>query len=202
MKNCYILFIFALFLSISSCNNKSKENALKVEESEIVATTNRSIDSISVLFYNYLLESQTPIKSEDIKLNIPHFDKDRKGVLDAYIVDSTRIKDIKNRIDSLQPTNQTLPLDARLVAIIKYNDGKTDTLSIGGHSVNQIYLNGIQQQTDNQMLFLIKNYIGFYPWMIGDDMFAMKELQDNSFPKAPFISTTYYEAYQTALSKR
>lgn len=201
MKNCYIVSIFALLLFMAGCNNKPKENTQK-EDSEIAATANHSIDSISVLFYNYLIESQIPIKSEDIKLNIPQFDKDRKGVLDAQITDSSRIADIKNRIDSLQPARQATPLDARLVAVIKYNDGKTDTLILGGHAVNQIYFNGIQQQTDNKLLFMLKNYIGFYPWMIGDDMFVMKELQDNSFPKAPFISTDYYQAYQEALSKR
>lgn len=202
MKNCYTLLIFALLLSIASCNNKPKENTQEEKQIDTVTKTNSSIDSISVLFYNYLADFKTPVKPENIKLNIPQFDKDRKGVLDAYIVDSMQIRSIKNRIDSLQPAQQALPLDARLVAVIKYNDGKNDTLTLGGYAVDQIYLNGVQQETDNKLLFILKNYIGFYPWMIGDDMFAMKELQDNSFPKAPFTSTAYYQAYQEALSKR
>lgn len=198
MKNCCTLFIFALLLSVTGCNNKQKENTLTEE----VSKSDRRIDSISVLYYNYLVEPQTPVKAEDIKLNIPQFDKDRKGVLDAHISDSIRIKDIKSRIDSLRPARQPSPLDARLVAIINYKDGSEDILCLGGHYVNEIFLNGVQQEADNKLLFMLKNYIGFYPWMIGDDMFAMEELQDQSFAKAPFISTPYYETYQAALANR
>lgn len=202
MKNCYIPFIFILLLSITSCNSKGKENNAQVEETQSISKADRRIDSISVLYYNYLIEPQTPIKPQDIKLNIPQFDKDRKGVLDAHLVDSMRIKDIKSRIDSLKPAQQPSELDARLVAIIKYKDGSEDVLCLGGQYVNEIFLNGIQQEADNKLLFMLKNYIGFYPWMIGDDMFAMKELQDQSFAKAPFISTPYYETYQAALASR
>lgn len=202
MKKYCILFIFALFVLFTGCNNKQKENTTDDNKESSIPKADSRIDSISVLFYNYLTEAETPVKIEDIKLNIPQFDKDRKGVLDAYIIDSSKIADIKSRIDSLKPTQQPLTLDARLVAVIKYKDGREDVLCLGGHYVNDIFLNGIQQETDNKLLFLLKNYIGFYPWMIGDDMFAMKELQDSSFPKAPFISSAYYDTYQSALAKR
>ncbi len=202
MNNRCLLFIFVLFLSFTACNNKQKENATIGDKPEITDKTDNRIDSISVLYYNYLIKPQTPVKPEDIKLNIPQFDKDRKGVLDAYIVDSIRIEDIRSRIDSLKPARSSSPLDARLVAVIKYKDGRKVTLCFGGYRVNEIFLNGVQQETDNKLLFLLKNYIGFYPWMIGDDMFAMKELQDPSFAKAPFVSTSYYDAYQSALAKR
>ncbi len=198
MKNSYALFISILFLSIASCSNKQQR-----DNTETAAKPNRSIASISVLYYNYLIEPATPVKPEDIKLNIPHFDIDRKGVLDAQIVDSLKINDIKIRIDSLRPAAQLLPLDARLVAVIKYTDGcKQDTLCLGGYSVSEIFWNGVRQKTDNRLIFLLKNYAGFYPWMIGDDMFVLKELQDPSFAKAPFASSFYYETYQKALASR
>lgn len=200
MKNCYAVLIFVLFLTMTGCNNKQKENAAEPETQ--AKETNRSISNISVLYYNYLLDSVTPVNPNDIQLNIPQFDKDRRGVLDAGIDDSTKIKGLKNRIDSLQPAKTPSPIDARLVATIHYTNGSQDVLCLGGRSVNQIFLNGVEQETDNELLFLLKNYTGFYPWMIGDDMFAMKELQDPSFPKGPFISTPYYEAYQQALNKR
>lgn len=202
MKNHYPLFIFVLLLSFTACNNKQKENAINEGRPEVTAKIDNRIDSISVLYYNYLVESQTPVKPEEIKLNIPQFDKDRKGVLDAHIVDSIKIEDIRSRIDSLKPAQSLSTLDARLVAVIKYKDGRKDILCLGGYQVNEIFLNGVQQETDNKLLFLLKNHIGFYPWMIGDDMFAMKELQDPSFAKAPFVSTPYYDAYQSALAKR
>lgn len=202
MRNYYTLFIFALLLSVTSCNNKQKESTSQEGDANTIAMVDRTVDTISVLYYNYLIEPQTPIKPEDITLNVPQFEKDRKGVLDARIVDSVRIKDIKSRIDSLKPLQQSSPLDARLVAVIKYRDGSNDILCLGGQYVNEIFLNGVQQVVDNKLLFFLKNYIGFYPWMIGDDMFAMKELQDPSFAKSPFISTPYYEAYQAALAKR
>lgn len=201
MKTHSFIFISILLLAITSCNNKQKKDNAPQQETEI-NKTDLSISNISVLYYNYIVESEAAISPNDVQLNIPQFEKDRKGVLDATINDSIKIGKLKSRIDSLRPTQQPSPIDARLVAIINYKNGAQDQLCIGGKYVNKIFLNGEEQETDNQLLFLLKNYIGFYPWMIGDDMFAMQELQDSSFPKGPFVSTPYYEAYQEALNKR
>ncbi|PXV69160.1 hypothetical protein CLV62_101429 [Dysgonomonas alginatilytica] len=201
MKTHSFIFISILLLAITSCNNKQKKDNAPQQETEI-NKTDLSISNISVLYYNYIVESEAAISPNDIQLDLPQFEKDRKGVLDATIDDSIKIGKLKSRIDSLRPAQQPSPIDARLVAIINYTNGIQDQLCIGGKYVNKIFLNGAEQETDNQLLFLLKNYIGFYPWMIGDDMFAMQELQDASFPKGPFVSTPYYEAYQEALNKR
>lgn len=202
MKFHYFISVFILLLVATACGNKQKENLSKERETAEVTEIDNRIDSISVLYYNYLFDSATPIKPTEIQLDIPQFGTNRKGVLDALITDSARIRNIKIRLDSLKPLQQSSPLDARLVATIKYKDGRHDELCFGGKYLNEIFLNGIQLEADNQLLFILKNYIGFYPWMIGDDMFAMKELQDPSFPKAPFISTAYYANYQKALAEK
>lgn len=199
MKKQYILFVLVLLFATTGCHKGQKENTPQTET--VVSKANRKIGSISVLYYNYLVETETPILPDDIRLSVPRFEENSKGVLDANIDDSVKIKSLANRINLLQAAPQPSPTDARLVAVICYDNGSQDTLCLGGRLVNKIFLNGVEQQTDNQLLFLLKNFVGFYPWMIGDDMFAMKELQDNSFPKAPFISTSYYEAYQKALNK-
>lgn len=201
MKTHYLICITLFLFAVTSCSNKQKENNTVEQETETTEPKG-NINSISVLYYNYIVEAEATINPNDIQLNIPQFDKDRKGVLDATINDSIRISKLKNRIDSLHAVPQPSPIDARLVAIINYENGAQDQLCIGGKFVNKIFLNGVEQQTDNQLLFLLKNYIGFYPWMIGDDMYAMQELKDASFPKGPFISTPYYEAYQSALNNR
>lgn len=201
MKTLHLIFITLFLLAVTSCNNKQKESNTVEPETETVEPKG-NISSISVLYYNYIVEAEAAVNPNDIQLNIPQFDKDRKGVLDATINDSIRISKLKSRIDSLHATPQPSPIDARLVAIINYENGAQDQLCVGGKYVNKIFLNGVEQQTDNQLLFLLKNYSGFYPWMIGDDMYAMQELQDASFSKGPFISTPYYEAYQTALNNR
>lgn len=198
MKISNLLLIISILFAISSCNNKPKESNLIAEP---VVIDNR-IDSITILYYNYLREPSTPIKVEDIKLDLPKFEIDRKGILDAHITDSMQITALTNKIDLLKPMKQSAPLDARLVATIKYKDGRTAQLCLGGKYVNEIFLDGTQQENNNELIFILKNYAGFYPWMIGDDMFAMKELQDNSFPKAPFSSTVHYNEYQKVLANR
>lgn len=202
MKKYIPLLIFLLLLSVAGCKNTKPENSDDNAKRQTIVNSDRSINQISVLFYNYLIDWQPPIKPEDIKLSIPDFAKDPKGVLDADITDSVRIANLKKQIDLLTPSQNSSPLNARVVALIRYTDGSQDQLCLGGTYVNEIFVNGIMQETNNELLFLLKNYIGFYPWIIGDDMFKMQELQDNSFAKMPYLSTPYYERYQAALAKK
>lgn len=198
-----LLFLLSSNNMLVSCSNKSKQEA-NIPDAEVVtnATADRSIKNISALYFNYVFNSNTPLKPEKMQKNIPDFKKDRKGVLDATISDTDKLNKIKSLLESLKVSSQQTPVDARIMFTINYNDKSKDILCIGGQYTNHIYLNGIEQEANNKLLFIIKNYIGFYPWMIGDDMFRMEEMGDNSFPKEPFFSSAYYKQYQEALANR
>jgi len=190
-------------LLISCNNNKSKPETETTEtENPDITATKRSIKNISALYYNYVFTSNNPVKPEKIQKNIPNFKKDRKGILDASITDTDKLERIKPLLESMRASGNQTPLDARIVLTINYSDKSKDILCIGGPYSSQLYLNGVEQQTNNKLLFILKNYIGFYPWMIGDDMFGMVEMRDNSFPKEPFFSSSYYKQYQEALASR
>lgn len=198
-NNCKLIVLIIVSISILSCNNH--KNSATLEKQDTIDTTNKDIQWISVLYYNYVFKSDSPIKLQDIKIKIPNFEVEHKGILDATIKDSIKIRKIETLLNLLEDSDIKAPLDARIVAIINRNNGTKDTLSIGGEYSNQIYLNGIEKKPNNELLYLIKNIIGFYPWMIGDDMFDMTEMKDNSFPKEPFISSKYYRDYQKVLTK-
>jgi len=203
-KNITILFITIICIGILSCNKtKNKESSDKKEELAVdKEKADRKIDNISALFYNYIFVGENTVKPEDIKKDIPDFEIDKRGVLDAVITDTFKIKKIDSLLNSLKVSDSSNPVDVRIVALINYNDGSKDSLCIGGEYSNIIYWNGVEQSGSNELLFLLKNYIGFYPWMIGDDMLRMTEIRDNSFPKEPFVSTPYYKEYQKALAAR
>jgi len=205
MKTFLNLFILSsTIIFFANCKKDTAQNAQKQVENTITETSvqNRELKRIDALYYNYIFDTATPVKPEDIRKDIPQFEKERKGVLDAEIADSLKIDKLLNLLVNLRPSEKQAPLDARIVFILRYSDESKDTLSIGGSYTNKLYLNGIEQATDNELLFALKNYIGFYPWLIGDDMFNMSELQDNSFPKPPFTSSIYYKQYQEALASR
>lgn len=200
-----LLYLLASILLIYSCKGNSKQekqNSTDTMPKPEVSTQVRKLTRIDALYFNYIFENKEPIKPEDIKRDIPQFEKDKKGVLDAEIADSLKIEKIEQILSNLQPAHTQNPIDARIVFILNYDNNDKDTLCLGGIYSDKIYLNRTEYSRSNKLLFTLKNYIGFYPWLIGDDMFNMTELQDNSFPKPPFTSSSYYKQYQEALAFR
>lgn len=181
-----------------SCNTKDKkENNQDVTSSTIIEDS--PLKSISALYYNYLHTTKGMIYPEDLKLRVPTFTTDDYiGILDAEITDTLVLDKINDLVKQLEIDSSRLNSwrDARIVALLNYENGKQDTLSIEGSLPDNIYLNGIAHKPDNRLIYLIKNNIGFYPWFIGDKLYDMKELQDNSFMKEPFISSDYYKTWQ------
>lgn len=203
----YYFCLFILFLSlpfIQNCKGNTRDDNLREKEDPVIETVveNRELAYIDALYFNYVFVSNTPVNPNDVKKDIPKFTINRKGVLDAEITDTNRVKKVQEMLANLQPSVEQTPVDARIVINLHYNDGGQSQICIGGVHTDRIYMNGIEQSRDNKLLFTLKNYIGFYPWLIGDDMFNMSELKDNSFPKGPFISSKYYKEYQQALNER
>lgn len=206
MKRNLSIWTLAL-LCIFGCNNSCKgENSKTIEkelgEPVIQQPQERSIKNISALYYNYIINDGQPQPLHLLQKDIPRFEVETKGILDAHITDTVKIRRINDLLGSLEPSMQQNPVDARIAIKINYTDGNEDVLCIGGRYTNRIFLNGVQQATNNRALFFLKNYIGFYPWLIGDDLFRMSEMKDNSFMKEPFVSTQHYKDYQKALVNR
>lgn len=189
LSNCLLLLVFLFFFT--DCQNK-KENSEHVQ-------LDKNIDTISILYYNYLPEI-AEISSENLKLLTPNFRNAKKGVLDAMIIDSSKLVKLKGQIDLLKPLSDKDATDVRIKAVIKCKDGSADELLLCGKYATAIYYNGVKQEANNYLVFLIKNYSGYYPWFIGDDLAAMPELSDTTFPKEPFYRDNYYKQYQEMLS--
>lgn len=195
MKFRNIIFIVLSITFLVSCNGTKKEG-LEKQTVKLESTKDAEIESISVLYYNYLFIEKYLIPCDGIKLSVPDFEKDHRGVLDAIINDSKVLEEIKEQLVTLEPSTDNYLIDARITATINYKNGRQDELCIGQMDANTIFLNGIQQKMNNRLLYLIKNNIGYYPWMIGDGLQEMTELKDNSFMKEPFISNDYYKNWQ------
>lgn len=198
----YFILLFAAIFTLVACNrNRQQENTIEDKSEQKVVDTR--IDTIFALFYNYQIESGSPVSPESLKKDIPDFTKGNyHGVIDAVISDTSKIGKIKEQIDLLRPSKNSGTPDARIAVTIKYKDGSLENLSLCGEYADQIFYNNVQQEANNKLVFFIKNYIGYYPWFIGDGLYSMPELNDSSFPKEPFGSSTYYKKYQEVLAAR
>lgn len=188
------VLLAVVFLILSCKKNNSETNANRVDSPPV----ERLIDSVSVLYYNHIFENE-PINWGIIELDYKRGDK---GVLTATLTDKTLLVKLHGLIKTLETQDNNELADVRIAAVIKYNDGTCDSLSVGDVYANRIYLNQKPQKTNNLLLFVLKNNIGYYPWMIGDAMMKMPELRDPSFPKEPFKSSVHYEAYQQRLRNK
>jgi len=205
MKNYLLISILislGFLFMMASCKQKTNESTSSIDNSGQAILKDRKLEKISALYFNYIVESENPINAGDITKQIPQFDIDRKGILDAEITDSVKLKRIEKLVEKLQPATEEDNIDARIVLILEYNDNTSEQIIIGGKYTDRIYLNDVRQETDNEFLFVIKNSIGFYPWLIGDDLLTMEELKDPTFPKEPFVSSAYYKQYQEALNRK
>lgn len=199
----YVFIVVGIVCVVSACKQSKQADNVSDEEKVVFVPDDR-IDTIYALFYNYQIESSSPIDPESITKNIPDFEKESyHGVVDATISDTAKIRKIKDQLDLLKKAgdNNFLP-DARIVLKIKHKDGTYSHLALCGDYADQIYYNKNLQEPNNKLVFYIKNYIGYYPWFIGDGLFSMPELNDSSFPKEPFVSSDYYKEYQKALAAR
>lgn len=197
-----LALLLATIFVFGACNrNRKQENTIENESEQKVVDTR--IDTVFALFYNYQFESPSPISPETLKKDVPDFTKDSyHGVIDATISDTSKIRKIKDQIDLLRPSGDNVTQDARIALTIKHKDGSYSYLTLCGTYADQIFYNNIRQEANNKLVFYIKNYIGYYPWFIGDGLYSMPELNDSSFPKEPFVSDEYYKKYQEALASR
>jgi len=182
-----------LLISLLSCK-RNNNNFITASNCD------SDIDSITVLYFNHTFNRVKALKCEELNEKlIPDFQHSHTGVLDAKIMDCSVLKEIGKEIQSLTPdTLQTLP-DIRIAANIYYNDGSIKRICMA-YSLNDIFVDGVKQVTNNRLIFLIKNNIGYYSWFENAGEY-MDELKDTSFVKAPIIISPYYKQYKEMQEK-
>lgn len=178
-----ILFI-SIPVLLGGCGNKS---ASKVGCEEVF------VDSIQVFYYNYSFMSPLAIKCEDIKKDEkPTFKKvfnatkqkyyiEYEGVIDTVIRDKDVLSKIEMELSNLKSKDSLSSLDARISCIIYFNDGTIEDLCIcQDPDTKYIYRNGVSQDFNHQLVYLIKMYSGYYSWFSRNNLKHMEELGDST----------------------
>ncbi len=210
MKNArrskFICFLFLLIFS-TSCQ-KSKQNLVREENIQIEKqdSCDCEISYISALYYNRIFDTARAKNWDDLKLKIPSFQYgDYRGVLDATITDCNTLKEIDKELKTLKVKDYEGDADIRIVLYVHYKDKETLFLSVGGYFASDFVTKdrmALESKNTNRLLFLLKNNIGYYPWIDKDDFNYMDELKDTTFAREPFIESPYYKQYKEIRSKK
>lgn len=184
MKTKLFVKIGALVLVLVSCSNRLSNKT--------------DIQSIYFLYFNHSFSNIKSVDCCDIKKKCPTIVAfpilnesgdscgviiDNHGVIDTTIVDTLILMQFKNELCKLHPDPSNYPIDARISCIIRYKNKKEERICIGGYFADGIEYNGIRQERNNKLLYLIKKYSGYYFWM-GDRILEYSvELQDKSFQR-------------------
>lgn len=202
MKHIKTIFTICLIIATYSCNYTQRNN---------------QIESIEVLYYNYILETDLPEDCGDIKKETPSYTKTNvydsqtneifetwynyAGVLDTIINSSEVLKEIEKEIANLEVDLERTDIDARLSATIKFKDGSEKQLCLGSYIVSDIMYDGKVQKSNNRLLYLIKYHCGFYSWMDETFLAEMDELKDSTFIREPIHGILENPIYKKMLEE-
>jgi len=181
MKKLNLILLFLFVFSAISCYSSNK----KISNKHIL------IQSINVVFYAYSFETRFPIKCNDIKPKKGKTFKSEDGrflfkdgsILDTTIRDVKVLHEIGKELKRLHHVSGFPIMDARICCRIKYTNGKIEKLFISGYFTEEIFYKNIRCNSNNHLLFLIKNSIGYYSWMNDNIMNNENELRDSSFKR-------------------
>lgn len=202
MKHLKIIFSICLIIATYSCNNAQKSN---------------EIESIEILYYNYIIETDLPEDCDDIKKETPPYTKsdvydsqtnevdevwyNYAGVLDTIINSSEVLREIEKEIANLEVDSERTDIDARLSATIRFKDGLEKKLCLGNYIVSDIMYDGKVQKSNNRLLYLIKYHCGFYSWMDETFLAEMDELKDSTFVREPIHGILENPIYKKMLEE-
>lgn len=209
MKNArglkFICFLFLLIFS-TSCQ-KSKQNLAREENIQIEKqdSCDCEISYISALYYNRIFDTARARNWDDLKLSIPDFKNGGYGgVLDAKITDCNTLKEIAKELKTIKVKDYEGDADIRIVLYVHYKNKDSLFLSVGGYFASDFVTKdrmALKSKNTNRLLFLLKNNIGYYPWISKENLDNMDELKDTSFVKEPFIESPYYKQYKEMQNK-
>ncbi|MFQ9317634.1 hypothetical protein [Dysgonomonas mossii] len=193
------IFITIFILLVFSCNHNTNKQQSRIASYENIADTcDSEINSIDVLYYNYIFVNSRARNWDDLQLRIPSFidDNQKDGILDAKIEDCNILKEINKELKQVKLYKSQYKIDIRIAATVNYKDGSKKRISIGGIYSTDIAVDDlILDSSGNKLKYLIKNNIGFYAWM-GEKMLSeMNELRDTIYVQRPFVESAYYKLY-------
>lgn len=176
--NLFTVFVTTiLFFVLSSCKKMSQNS------------TGCIIDSIQVSYFNNIRESPISIKFGDIKrvksvpfkeIGFLNSGRYRIGVIDSTINDHKVLKEIEKEIKQLISSNELTFRDARVIAVVYFNNKTQSHILLGGTYASKLYYNDKYQKRSNKLIYLLKKSTGYYCWFAGS-LNWMEELKDTTF---------------------
>ena len=154
------------------------------------------IESIDVIYYNYLFESilavdcneiiPTPIEYDtflvgEVKVILQY------GILDTTIVDKNILQEIANEMPFFKK-EEDYGMDARMKCYINFTNGNTDSLCISQNPTYGYY-NDKPIRLTNKFVYLIRKNSGFYKWIYTRGVQSFEELNDTTFVREKVISS-------------
>lgn len=175
-----ILIVFSFF----GCKSERRD------KTNLIGIEGAKNDTIFVTYQCGLIETFTAIKCSkiaEIQKEHPinsYFTPEIIEIIDTFIVDHSIITRIDQQLSSMRPLEDNFNEDARLFATLKYKDGRKKEICISNNYNPKIKIDGIPYSTNNELVYLLKNYSGYYYWGVSkSDIESLKELQDTSFQK-------------------
>jgi hypothetical protein len=141
------------------------------------------IDSIYITYFCGAFETFTAIRCENLAaIQKKHPKNDYSHPLGPELIDTCIVnKDILNKIKELLGSKTPAPdysEDARMFITIKKKNGHKDYICINQWS-NPVKYNGRAYLVDNEILFLLRYYSGYYLWFKSSYYNWFEELQDS-----------------------
>jgi hypothetical protein len=154
----YCILICLLFLT--SCNQKPKKE---------------TIPKIHISYFKGLIETIIPIKCGEI-IKRPKFEE----IVDTNIFDIQLIDRITKQISLLKPTSSSPDCDVRIDFVLNL---KTDTIKLCIGTFDCIIKDGKLMERNDTLLFLIRNYSGYYDYFSQRNLDYFRELDYFSLTK-------------------
>lgn len=157
MKKSNLLYCF-LLINLMSCREKN----------------NTAIRIVNVCYAKGFIEKSHPIECGLIKY-MPYYLKQDTMILDAKI-----LYEIEQQVDKLVKDSNSIDCDIRIECEVIFKNNKTIKLCIGGF--NCILLNNIKMKTNDYLVYLIRQYSGYYNYFSKENLIYFDELKKNGIP--------------------
>lgn len=178
-----LLCLFLIIIISSACNQRKDIKESHLEKG--------GIDSILITYYPGPIDSNVAIRCEkiaDIQAKHPKNDYSllSEGIvemIDTFIVDKIildRIRPLMERRKTITHYNE----DARMYVTVKYTNNTKDNICLG-MEVPQVLFNGKAVLVENELVYLLRAYSGYYKWFDKDELLCFAELKDSAFIKEP-----------------
>jgi hypothetical protein len=175
MKPLFLIMIF--MLTMTMCHNRS--NKKKANSETEISNQN---DSILVTYYRGSVESTVSTRCERLAaIQEQHPKIDYSCPVAPLIIDTFIMnKNIMNKIEELLDNKTPAPdysEDARMFIAIKKKNGHKDYICLNQRS-NPVKYNGCSHLIDNEIIFMLRYYSGYYLWFKTSYYDCFEELQD------------------------